>query len=244
MEIFAHRGASGNYPENTIAAFKEAARLPVYGVEFDVHMTADGELVVIHDESIDRTSDGTGYMKDLSLAELKEYDFGSWFSSEFQGETIPTLAEVLDVFDSTGHRLNIELKSDIFSYEGMVAKVLDLIAERQMDSRVIISSFDHSAIRTVKQLKPQIETAALFMEVLVHPLDYLQKIPADALHILFPAAIRPSMAEVINSGLPVRTFTVNDETYATMLKKAGVQSIFTDYPEKMHCLLSSNKNIG
>ena len=80
MEIFAHRGASGNFPENTIAAFKEAARLPVFGVEFDVHMTADGELVVIHDESIDRTSNGTGYVKDMSLAELKKYDFGSWFS--------------------------------------------------------------------------------------------------------------------------------------------------------------------
>lgn len=239
MEIFAHRGASGNYPENTIAAFMEAASLPVHGVEFDVHMTADGELVVIHDESIDRTSNGTGYVKDMSLAELKKYDIGSWFAPEFQSETIPTLAEVFDVFDSTGHRLNIELKSDIFPYEGMVTKVLDLIAERQIEERVIISSFDHSAIQIVKQLKPQIETAALFMEVLVHPLDYLNNIPADALHILFPAAIRPTMAEVINSGMPVRTFTVNDENYAMMLKQAGVQSIFTDYPEKMHALLSS-----
>lgn len=238
MEIFAHRGASGNYPENTISAFKEAARLPVFGIEFDVHMTADYELVVIHDESIDRTSDGTGYVKDLSLAELKNHDFGSWFSSEFQGETIPTLAEVLDVFDSTNHKLNIELKSDIFPYDGMVGKVLNMITERQMDSRIIISSFDHSAIHSVKRLKPQIETAALFMEVLVHPLDYLRKIPADALHILFPAAVRSSIAEVISSGMPVRTFTVNDETYAMMLKQAGVQAIFTDFPEKMHSFLS------
>ncbi|MFC5604574.1 glycerophosphodiester phosphodiesterase [Sporosarcina koreensis] len=239
MEIYAHRGASANYPENTIAAFKEAARLPVFGVEFDVHMTADGELVVIHDESINRTSNGTGYVKDLSLADLKKYDFSSWFSPEFKGETIPTLTEVLDVFHSTEHKLNIELKSDIFPYEGMVEKVLDSIAERKLESRVIISSFDHSAIKTVKQLNPLIETAALFMEVLVHPLDYLNKIPADALHILFPAAIRPSMAEVINSGMPVRTFTVNDETYANVLKQAGIQSIFTDHPEKMNTFFSS-----
>lgn len=240
MEIFAHRGASGNFPENTIAAFMEAARLPVFGVEFDVHMTADGELVVIHDESIDRTSDGTGYVKDMSLAELKKHDFGNWFSPEFQGETIPTLADVLEVLDSTDHKLNIELKSDIFPYEGMVEKVLDLIAERQMESRIIISSFDHSAIRTVKRFNPQIETAALFMEVLVHPVDYLNKIPTDALHILFPAALRPTIAEVINSGMPVRTFTVNDETYAQTLKQAGVQAIFTDYPEKLYSILSSN----
>ncbi|MCM3711249.1 glycerophosphodiester phosphodiesterase [Sporosarcina luteola] len=240
MEIFAHRGASGNYPENTIAAFMEAARLPIFGVEFDVHMTADGELVVIHDESIDRTADGKGYVKDMSLAELKKHDFGNWFSPEFKGETIPTLAEVLDVFNPTDHKLNIELKSDIFPYEGMVEKVLDLIAERQMESRIIISSFDHSAVRTVKRFNPQIETAALFMEVLVHPVDYLNKIPADALHILFPAALRPTIAEVINSGMPVRTFTVNDETYAHTLKQAGVQAIFTDYPGKMYSFLTSN----
>ncbi|MCM3637008.1 glycerophosphodiester phosphodiesterase [Sporosarcina luteola] len=239
MEIFAHRGASGNFPENTIAAFMEAARLPVFGVEFDVHMTADGELVVIHDESIDRTSDGTGYVKDMSLAELKKHDFGNWFSPEFLGETIPTLADVLEVFDSTDHKLNIELKSDIFPYEGMVEKVLDLIAERQMESRIIISSFDHSAISTVKRFNPQIETAALFMEVLVHPMDYLNKIPTDALHILFPAALRPTIAEVINSGMPVRTFTVNDKTYAQTLKQAGVQAIFTDYPEKLYSFFLS-----
>ncbi|WP_432357828.1 glycerophosphodiester phosphodiesterase [Sporosarcina sp. UB5] len=239
MEIFAHRGASGNYPENTIAAFKEAARLPIYGVEFDVHMTLDGELVVIHDETIDRTSNGTGYVKDILLKDLKKYDFGSWFLSNFQDETIPTLNEVLDIFHLTEHKLNIELKSDIFPYEGMVSKVLDLIAERQMEPRVIISSFDHTAVQFVKQLNPRIETAALFMEVLVHPLDYLRKIPADALHILFPAAIRPSIAEVIKSGMPVRTFTVNDETYAMTLKQAGVQAMFTDYPEKMFTSLSS-----
>lgn len=239
MDIFAHRGASGNFPENTIAAFKQAARLPVFGVEFDVHMTADGELVVIHDESINRTSNGTGYVKDLSLQELMKYDFGSWFSPDFQGETIPTLADVLDVFKSTEQKLNIELKSDIFPYDGMAEKVLDEIAERQLESRVIISSFDHSAIQAVKRLTPQIETAALFMEVLVHPMDYLHKIPADALHILFPAAIRPSMSKIITSGMPVRTFTVNDEKYALLLKQAGVQAIFTDYPEKMHAFLQS-----
>jgi len=239
MEIFAHRGASGNFPENTIAAFKEAARLPVFGVEFDVHMTADGELVVIHDESIDRTSDGKGYVKDMSLSELKKHDFGSWFSSDFQGEKIPTLAEVLDVFESTEHKLNIELKSDIFPYEGMVEKALDFIAERRLEARVILSSFDHSAIQIVKRLNPHLETAALFMEVLVHPLDYIRNIPADALHILFPAALRPTLAEVINSGMPVRTFTVNDETHAKMLKQAGVQAIFTDHPAKMHVFLHS-----
>lgn len=238
MNVFAHRGASGNFPENTLSSFREAARLPIYGVEFDVHMTADGELVVIHDESIDRTSNGHGYVKDMTLDELKLYDYGSWFAPEFAGETIPTLDEVLDIFAQTEHKLNIELKSDIFPYEGMVEKVLAIISDRQIESRVILSSFDHGAIQMAKQLAPQIETGALFMEVLVNPLDYLQNLPADALHLFFPTAVRPSLREVYEAGVPVRTFTVNDENYAQMLKHSGVESIFTDYPEKMSVLFS------
>lgn len=238
MNVFAHRGASGNFPENTLSSFREAARLPIYGVEFDVHMTADGELVVIHDESIDRTSNGHGYVKDMTLDELKLYDYGSWFAPEFAGETIPTLDEVLDIFAQTEHKLNIELKSDIFPYEGMVEKVLAIISDRQIESRVILSSFDHGAIQMAKQLAPQIETGALFMEVLVNPLDYLQNLPADALHLFFPTAVRPSLGEVYEAGVPVRTFTVNDENYAQMLKQVGVESIFTDYPERMSVLFS------
>lgn len=239
MYIFAHRGASGTFPENTIAAFKEAAYLPVHGVEFDVHMTADQELVVIHDEKINRTSNGKGYVKDMSLNDLKKYDFGSWFSSDFKGEPIPTLLEVLEIFRFTDHKLNIELKSDIFPYDGMVEKVIALIVEMGLEDRVILSSFDHSAIQMAKKLAPSIETGALFMEVLVNPLEYIHNIPADALHILFPAAVRPSMQEVVGSEVPVRTFTVNDENYALMLKQAGVQAIFTDYPEKMYALLEN-----
>lgn len=240
MKIFAHRGASGAFPENTIAAFKEASYLPVYGVEFDVHMTADDELVVIHDEKINRTSTGKGYVKDKTLTELKSYDFGSWFSPDFAGETIPTLQEVLEVFCGTDHILNIELKSDIFPYEGMVEKVITFVTDMQMESRVVLSSFDHGAIQLAKKLAPSIETGALFMEVLVNPVDYIRNIPADALHVLFPAAIRPSMRELFESGIPVRTFTVNDENYARMLQQAGVEAIFTDYPEKMHALLKDH----
>ncbi len=116
LKIFAHRGYSAKYPENTLAAFRATAELPVEGVEFDVHLTADRQVVVIHDEKIDRTSNGTGYVKDLTLEQLRKYDFGSWFSEEFAGERIPTLSEVLDVFKDTDQRINIELKSDVFVY--------------------------------------------------------------------------------------------------------------------------------
>lgn len=233
MDIYAHRGSSGTHPENTISAFREAARLPIQGVEFDVHLTKDGEPVVIHDEKIDRTSNGTGFVKDMTLAELKAFDFGSWFSLAFKGQTIPTLREVLEVFATTSHHLNIELKSDIFPYDGMIEKVIAIVEDIKLDSRVVFSSFDHSAIRKVKQLAPHLKTAALFMEVLVDPLDYVRAIPADALHLFFPSALRPSIREVMETGAIVRTFTVNEEQYAQALKDVGVTAIFTDYPEKM-----------
>lgn len=239
MKIYAHRGSSGTHPENTIAAFKAAARLPVHGVEFDIHMTKDHELVVIHDETIDRTSNGTGFIKDMTLAELKKFDFGSWFSPKFKQETIPTLREVLYVFKDTDHHLNIELKSDIFPYEGMEQAVSQMLTDYRLEPRVVISSFNHEMVRRFKQLAPPIETAILFMEVMIEPHKYAEVVGADALHAFFPEALRKMGAEAIGSGKKVRAFTVNEEKYADLLKQVGVDAIFTDYPEKMWNYLHS-----
>lgn len=241
MQIYAHRGSSGTHPENTLSSFREAAKLAVHGVEFDVHMTKDDELVVIHDERIDRTSNGSGFIKDMTFEELRQYDYGSWFSSAFSGEVIPTLEEVLGVFAETDHKLNIELKSDVFPYDGMVEKVISLVTSLEIQSRVILSSFDHEAIRLVKKLSPEIETGALFMEALVNPYDYIRSIPADSLHLFMPAAIRSGAKIAMEHGLAVRAFTVNEEVYADLLNANGVSAIFTDYPEKMLDYLTLQK---
>ncbi|MGE6487222.1 glycerophosphodiester phosphodiesterase [Paenisporosarcina sp. NPDC076898] len=233
MKIYAHRGASGTFPENTLIAFEEAAQLDIHGVEFDVHLTKDGELVVIHDETIDRTSDGVGYVKDLTLAELRAFDYGSWFGSEFAGQKIPTLEEVLVVFQQTTHHINIELKSDIFPYEGMGEKVLHLIEKMGMAERVVISSFDHEAVRDFKKLAPHIEVAILTLEVLVDAYDYARFIPANALHIFLPTAMRKMAKEALVKGAILRVYTVNDIEHAMALQKVGVHAIFTDYPERM-----------
>ncbi|MCK1999436.1 glycerophosphodiester phosphodiesterase [Psychrobacillus psychrodurans] len=239
MKIYAHRGSSGTHPENTIAAFKAAAKLPVHGVEFDVHMTKDHELVVIHDETINRTSNGSGFIKDLTLAELKKFDFGSWYSPKFKQETIPTLREVLYVFKDTHHHLNIELKSDVFPYEGMEQAVLQMLNDYRLEARVVISSFNHEMVRNFKQLAPSIETAVLFMEVMIEPHIYAEKVGADALHAFFPTVLRPMGVEAIASGKNVRVFTVNEEKYTDLLKQVGVDAIFTDYPERMWKYLQS-----
>lgn len=233
MDIYAHRGSSGTHPENTLAAFKEAARLPVFGVEFDVHLTKDGEPVVIHDETIDRTSNGSGFVKDMTLAELKAYDFGSWFSEDHKGERIPTLEEVLLVFSQTAHHINIELKSDIFPYDTMEEKVLSLVHDLNLETRVVISSFNHEAIRKVKTLKPELQTAVLLGSILVDPLRYMRDVPSEALHVHYPAALRPSVKKAIEEGGMVRVFTVNEREQVEALQEIGVQAIFTDYPERV-----------
>lgn len=241
MYIYAHRGSSGTHPENTLAAFHEAARLPIHGVEFDVHLSKDGKLVIIHDEKIDRTSNGKGYVKDLTLAELKNYDFGKWFSAEFEGERIPELHEVLEIFQDTSHHINIELKTDVFSYDGIVEKVLDLIQQLNLESRLVISSFNHDTIREVKQLAPHIETAILSLREIPEPFDYLHALPADAFHLSKRIARLSSTEKVIRQDELVRVFTVNKTSEIDRFKKIGVQAVFTDYPEKMFTYLHENK---
>ena len=127
-KIFAHRGSKGTHPENTLSSFREAVRVGSEGIELDVHLTKDGQLVVIHDETVDRTTNGTGEIRNLTLAEVKAMDAGSWFKNDFAGEKIPTLDEVLHLLKElnfTG-QLNIELKTDIIQYEGLVEKCLAL----------------------------------------------------------------------------------------------------------------------
>ncbi|MCS1390730.1 MULTISPECIES: glycerophosphodiester phosphodiesterase [Lysinibacillus] len=238
MDIFAHRGVSINYPENTMAAFQAAAKLPIAGVELDVHLTADKEVVVIHDETIDRTSNGSGYVKDFTLQQLRTFDFGSWFSREFGDEVIPTLGEVLELFAGTNHRINIELKTDIIAYEGIEALVLKEVAAQQMTERVIISSFNHESLQTVSKIAPYIESAALFAEVLVDFPTYIALIPAKALHVSLPTSFRKSVKLALTEGATVRVYTVNEQRDARSLQQLGVQAIFTDDPEKILRALS------
>lgn len=233
MNIFAHRGYSAVYPENTLRAFQEAAKLPIYGVEFDVHLTKDGEVVVIHDELIDRTSNGTGFVKDYTLAQLRELDFGSWKDAQFAGEKIPTLAEVFNIYKLNNHMLNIELKTDVFEYEGIEKIVLNIIKSFNFEDRVIISSFNHASLLRIRELHPTIPTGALFGSLILNLQSYIESLQCQALHIPYFYAARDIIQEIRIAGMPVRTYTVNKTDVAHLVKAAHVQAIFTDEPEKM-----------
>ena len=230
MKIFAHRGYSKKYPENTCIAFQKAANLDIFGVEFDVQQTADQQLVVIHDETIDRTSTGTGFVKDMTLAELEKYDYGRWFGEQFAGEKIPTLREVLTIFEETQHVLNIEIKSDIFEYEGIEQLIAQEIEAFRMHNRIIISSFNHESIQRFHQYQPTIHTAALFSSLVTNIEHYVKTIPSSAMHIWYFHGYRKIIQDAITNGMTVRAFTVNDVTMAKQLQAIGIEAIFTDDP--------------
>lgn len=230
--IFAHRGSKGTHPENTLEAFAEAIRIGVEGIELDVHLTKDGELAVIHDETVDRTTNGTGYVRDMTMAELKNLDAGSWFSGEFCQSVIPTLAEVLSLLKDTDILLNVEIKSDIIPYEGIEEKVLQALERYSYKNKAIISSFNHYSVKKVHDLDPEIETAILFMEVLYAPWEYARSLGASALHVYLPVAYTEMSREAKSNNFPVRVFTVNDKVQIKQLIELEVDTIMTDYPEK------------
>lgn len=234
MNIFAHRGASGAYPENTLLAFREAAKLPIYGVELDVQRTKDGVLVINHDEKIDRTSNGKGYIRDMTFEEIRSYDFGSWKGEQFAGEKIPTLDEVLDLFRMTHHMINIELKTDVFEYPGLEDEVIETVKSHDMMERVIFSSFDHEIVERVLKKAPANEVGALFMKILVNLNEYGQMIGTNALHISLVAAKREAAKKAIAAENKVRVYTVNTTRDYDLMEEIGVDAIFTDNPEKLY----------
>ena len=157
---FAHRGASHDAPQNTLAAFRLAREMGADGLELDVQVSKDGEAVVIHDFTVDETTDGSGWVRDMTLGQLKDLDAGSWFGPAFAGERIPTLAEV---FSAIGERLlvNVELKTTGMRDQGLERTVLALIERHRMEDHVLISSFNPFALRRCKRLAPRVRAGLL-----------------------------------------------------------------------------------
>lgn len=231
MLVFGHRGARGYAPENTMASFKKALLLGADGLEMDVQLTKDGQIVLCHDYCIERTSNGRGWICYKTLAELKSYDFGSWFSPEYAGETIPTFEEFLDWFVTTSLLLNVEIKNGEVIYDGIEEQVLDYIMQYQILDRVIISSFYHPSITKIKQLNPKIKTGALFD---CRPNDILKIIHDTAADYLHPNrhVLEDNWIKIAKSlGIGINTYTVNAKKDIEYVKALGVDGIFTDYPD-------------
>jgi len=230
--IFGHRGASGYAPENTIGAFRLAAEMGADGVELDVQMSRDGELVIAHDETVDRVSNGTGRIADLTLAELKKLNFNR-MHPECGEARIPTLKEVFELLKPTGMSINIELKNSLIDYPGLEKRVIDLTAEMFDPDRVIFSSFNHSSMLRVKAINPRLVCGLLYEASLIEPWEYALRLGMDALHPHYSEVIIPggNCRKAHEAGIRVHTWTVNDpETMATVIReKADI--LITNYPD-------------
>ncbi|MBA4494286.1 glycerophosphodiester phosphodiesterase [Paenactinomyces guangxiensis] len=240
-KVFAHRGFSAIAPENTLAAFRMAIDAGADGIELDVHMTRDGEIVVIHDEKVDRTTDGTGWVKDFTLPQIKELDSGNWFAEAYAGERIPTLAETLELIKDTGLRLNIELKNNVFRYPGIEEKVAKEVERFALQKRVIISSFNHYSLRYFKLYRPDWQLGALYAAGLYEPWVYAKHLGVSAIHPFYLAAADEVIAGCHTHGIQVRPYTVDDPGEMSRLIAANVDAIITNVPDRLMKLIRSGE---
>ena len=236
--VYGHRGASAYAPENTLIAFQKAIDMKADGVELDIQLTKDGEIVVIHDESIDRTSNGHGYIKDMTLAELKQYNYNKTHP-EYEHADIPTMREVFALIQPTNLIINIELKTGIFFYPSLEEKILALTKEFGMEERVIYSSFNHYSMKKIHELKPDAKVAFLYMDGPIDMPQYAKKHEMNAIH---PALYNLQYENVVRDakmlGLAINVWTVNDDPYIRMCANAQVDGIITNKPDLVREILN------
>lgn len=228
--IFAHRGASKLAPENTMAAFTLAQKMGADGIETDVQLTKDQVPVLIHDETLHRTTNGAGYVKDYTFEELKKLDAGRWFSEKYTGERLLGLDEFLEWVSTTSLSLNIELKNNIIDYKDIEEKVLELIKHYGVADRTIISSFNPNSIKRFKRLSKEIECACLTSRRPKDLKTLIEQTRANALHINYNALSKGLIKEAKRLHLPVRTYTVNRPSRLMRAYKLMLDGIFTDVP--------------
>lgn len=233
MEIIAHRGASGYTPENTLSAFKLAVEMGAKAIEFDVQMTKDGEIIVHHDYFLGRTVNGKGFIKNKTLAELKELDAGSWFSKEYEGEKIPTLKEIFDIVPK-GVELHIEIKKLNIDRREIEKEVFRLVSEAGRIESSVFSSFDHECLKRLLELH-SVKIGVLVSSNLVEPVKYLADNNLNKYSFNQSAAFinEKIVKDMHDAGLKVFIHSVNEIEIARQMENWGIDAIFSNYPDIM-----------
>lgn len=222
--FWAHRGASFCAPENTLAAFTYAVESGADGLELDIHLSRDGVPVVIHDETLERTTDGHGPVAEMTLPQLQQLDAGSWFATEFAGEPIPALQEVLQVFGGQ-LRLNLELKD----FRAGIA-VLELLSQYPA-ADIVVSSFNYDLLQRLRSEDGRLPLAVLFDSGSWHRAVKLAvDLSARSFHPAVNLVNRPMVAACARAGLPVHVWTVDNGAVAKSLVRAGVSGFFANDP--------------
>ncbi len=236
--IIAHRGLSSRTPENTLASVRAAIDLGVPMVEVDVHLTADDEVVVIHDRTLQRTTTGNGAVRAYLLSELRAYDAGSWFDPAFADERIPTLREILSL-TPRDRGLNVEIKSYRFhdiDPDHLASRVTSVVREAGDMGRVLFTSFDHSILAAVRRKESGASIGFLngwMRSLLRHPLRLTRELDADVFICARQEFRQSYLEEAHAGGVSVFVYTVNDPQEAQRLSNAGVDGIITDVADRL-----------
>lgn len=234
--VIAHRGASAYHPENTMAAFRSAHEMGAEMIELDILLTKDGIPIAIHDETLERTTNGTGMVAEFTLEELKELDAGSWFSKAHKGETIPSLEEVLE-FAKGKIALNIEIKTEAVTDQargGIEEKALELVKKYEMQNYVLFSSFDYRALSHLRELDVDISTALLYEESQSDnrsPSELVSAYQANAFNCSYRKLSKKWAKEAKSNDIPVFVYTVNKKHLMRKMIPRGVSGIFSDKPD-------------
>ena len=231
MLAIAHRGASGYAPENTFAAFRRAIALGAGFIETDLQLSRDARLVAIHDVTVNRTTNGQGAVHDMTLAELRRLDAGSWFGSEFAGERIPTIEEILEFANKHDVVFYLEMKPS-GSWGGEHA-LISALRESGEIARTVVISFDAAILAGVRKIEPTLMTGLLFEGQIPNPLDKAIEIGARQLAVRGDLVTPRLLKEARGHDLQVVCWTVNHPGHMRLLVQAGVDGIISDYPDRL-----------
>ena len=245
MLILAHRGASGYAPENTMAAFRLAYQQKADGIELDVHLTADGEVVICHDDTLERTSTGSGELRKKPLAELQQYDFGAWFSDQYRNEKIPSFKEFWDWFITTENNfiVNVEIKNGPYFHIGIEQKLIGIMRKQPLNNlynRVIVSCFHHDTLNNIKAVDARIKTAPLFEGT---PLDIVTMCKvagrSEYIHPCYSSLDNTMIAAAKRANIGINAWTVNSLEQLEFVKQFDISGVITNYPDRARAALST-----
>ena len=242
MKVFAHRGYSGKYPENTMLSFRKAAETGCDGIELDVQLTRDQVLVVIHDEKIDRTTDGTGYVKDYTYEELRRFNADAICGGIHGFHSIPTFDEYCQWAKDQKLVTNVEIKTGVYYYENIEEKTVEILQKYGLTDRVLFSSFNHSSLFQTAKLAPEILRGALLEHVGIGNAGYYcERFGFRYYHPGVKGLTRETVEECKKHGVGVNVWTINDMAALEQMYDWGCDGIFTNYPSICKAWLDSRK---
>ena len=237
MLNIAHRGFKGAYPENTMLAYEKAVETGADGIEFDVHLTKDGELVIIHDETLERTTDGEGLVKDKTLRELKKLNASKGYLS-CEVQTIPTLREYFDFAKNKDIITNIELKTSIITYEGIEKKVYDLINEYGMKDMIIVSSFNHNSLIRIKEIDREIKCGVLESSRLYKPWEYVKNMGMEYFHPLNFTVNKEIAEKFLENSIGLNIWFGKADYDFSKYLDFNPTGLITDFPDRINELIT------